>query len=626
MYSYEDSGKQARILLPRTFVVALLFAVFALSFIVTPLWNLLPTAPARLEVLLFTLALGVIWSAVSAGALPIHSDRKGWISFAILLIIVIALNYRQLGSSIPWRGDEGIHVMRTIYFMNTAIATKKWVLLGLASFAIFIMVAWVKPRWSALTGALIVLGVLSYMLMSNPFGDRSRSFFLRYPVIINWLAAIVPAASSLFTNPYREVFFRIIPLLSATALAWTFQSHLRISNMAHRLIWGISVATMPLVLYYSSILYLEMPAVVLMMVVCLHINQLLYDDLAQLKGNFGWYCLILIGFIKETAFPFLACFLICRWAVQFLKRKRGGPGFGQPVQALGVQPSSASIGYVINELSVTFSVLFPMFLYLILRSSLADLRSFGFQLSNLLEPKAYSAFAQSYVDQFGVFLLLFVAGVVLLVKRKEYMKTSFILLVFLLDPLFHIVDSWLYAGYSRFNLFLLPLILTGTITAIGWIADWNKQLSLGIAGLTILISLVITPINLDGSKEPYWGNYNIDTAEHYYPYREALSWLSDHPGQRTLSAGLVYPYDFDFYAHQLGWKPAGIIRRANGDESDLIALSRAFLVAEKGNYQYILFHVFGADTPQPSDTGNFRQAAIFRNSAHILVIYQRAKP
>jgi hypothetical protein len=141
-----------------------------------------------------------------------------------------------------------------------------------------------------------------------------------------------------------------------------------------------------------------------------------------------------------------------------------------------------------------------------------------------------------------------------------------------------------------------------------------------------LISLAITPINLDGSKRPHWGSYSVDTAEHYYPYREALSWLRANSNGRTLSAGLTSPYPFDFYTYQLGWQPTWVIRRAEPDESDIMALSQALAEAEKWKYQYILFHVLGSDIPKLSDTGDFRQAAIFRNSAHILVIYQRESP
>lgn len=74
----------------------------------------------------------------------------------------------------------------------------------------------------------------------------------------------------------------------------------------------MAVATIPTIFYYSSITYLEMPAVMLMTIVCLRIEPLARNDTSAIKQDVGWYALILLGFIKETTLPFILMFLAYR--------------------------------------------------------------------------------------------------------------------------------------------------------------------------------------------------------------------------------------------------------------------------------------------------------------------------
>ena len=63
----------------------------------------------------------------------------------------------------------------------------------------------------------------------------------------------------------------MVPFLSSFLLVWIFQKDLSRSRPYRNLVWGLVVASIPLVYYYSSILYLEMPAVVLMLIVCFNL-------------------------------------------------------------------------------------------------------------------------------------------------------------------------------------------------------------------------------------------------------------------------------------------------------------------------------------------------------------------
>ncbi len=620
------------VVLPRTLIAALLFSIFALSFILTPVWNLSPSIKISMLLLILFVFGGVIWSAVSSSALPVHFiHRKTWIALAILLVIILVLNYRELSSGLPWRGDESFHVDRAIIFIKIIVTRWKWMVLGCAALVLFLFLAWVRPRWGVMAGIFLLLGTVYFVLIKQPFKDIAPNIFLRYPVLISWLSAIPPAISKSVINPYQEILFRVLPFLSAVGIAWIFQNNLSFSSRSSKLIWGVAIATIPLIFYYSSILYLEMPAVFLMAVVCFRIDDLLYSHPTQLKQNIAWYCLILIGFIKETTIPFLGCFLIARWIVQLLKKKGistfWNPALGQSENERSEHQERTWIRWLLDEFAVTFSVLFPLLLYLILRSMYTNTRVYKFHWQNFFDPRVYSALAHSLVDQFGIFLLVFVLGWILLLKQKEYLKTTFILMIFLADPMFHIVDSWRYVGYSRFNLFLIPPILIGTAAVVEWLYRRKKTISVGLACLAMLVSLAITPINPDGTKKPFWDSYNTDTAEHYYPYREAIIWLqSTDPNARVLSAGTYSQYYFSFYAHQLKWKIQGKLTRRKTDESyenNAVTLQRAIDAAEKDNYQIILFQPLGKDIPDLPNASNFELIKIIQNSAHFLLIYGR---
>ena len=51
------------------------------------------------------------------------------------------------------------------------------------------------------------------------------------------------------------------------------------------------------------------PAVLLMAIVAFHAEALLFDEVHEVLQHPAWVALVLIGFIKETALPFLAAFL-----------------------------------------------------------------------------------------------------------------------------------------------------------------------------------------------------------------------------------------------------------------------------------------------------------------------------
>lgn len=630
--------------LPGTFLFALLASLFILAFVVSPYWFLAESPFARVAILAATIGLGTIWCLVSSSELELRFTLRDMAVFAVLLVAVFCLNYRPLTAAIPWRGDEAHHIRIALYL--AAQIPILWILAFLGLLAAFLISAWRDAKWMmGICGALLAIGAAAFLWRDGPFQGERPDWIFRYPFVNYWFYMPLPKAAGYLVGPYHEILYRIIPLAFAALLAYAFGREAAGRPGAAAFFWGLAAAAIPLVFYYSSILYLEPPAIFLMLAVCLRAESLLRGDFASLKRNPAWYALILLGLIKETTIVFLACFLAVRLAV------RAWTGRGKAPQEW-IRPLK-------EEFAVVYSVSMPILLYLTLRGALTDSRGFRPDLGSLLDPSVYRAIGQSFLEQFGPLLLLFTAGCVLLALTRQYASLAFSLFVLAATPLVFAVDSGgAHAGYSRFNLLILPVILWGALAAARTISEKGKFIGIAAACVVLSVNLLLSPVHMDGTKQPFWGNYLLDTSDHYYPYPEALAWLKENHGEeRIFLTGFNYPYYFDFYFEQLGWRPRYkldlnlltddydeefVMHFAQGewaprrsldawlaargwDENAL--LSRALERAEAGGFDVVLYHVLGNELPQlrAGDSSRFLQAKVFQNQAHILAAYIRVR-
>jgi hypothetical protein len=602
--------------LPRMLVIVILAAIYSLGFIITPYWMRAKTTPEMVLVLVCTIAIGAIWVVFSAKDLVIQLKPIHWGFFLILLAGLVLLNIRLLTVNLPWRGDEDIHITRTLALASTTAGLIELVF-GFV-LLVTLALAWKKSKWAVLPGIAFLAGVIAYYLAKNPLSGITTSILLRYPYINYWFFAIAPmAAMAVKTNPYQEAFFRIVPFLCTFLLVWVFQSFLSGSKTYLNILWGLAAATIPLVYYYSSILYLELPTVVLMLVVCLNIRSLLKDDFQAIRQNPAWYALILVGFIKETTLPFLIGFIGWRLIVQVAQGR------------ISLGKLKLSLRNLWEEARIALALLLPIVFFLFLRGRLSQQsREFSFHLANLGKPVVYATIFKSFYQQFGLLPgLLFVGSCIFLVFfKKEYSQTGFFISLVFLYPLFFAVDTLIYTGYSRFNLFVLPAVLAGVAILIRELMMYKKIIAAIAACAILVVNFWTSPVNLDGSKKPLWGNYLTDTSEHYYPYRAALEWLKTNNGQNPiLFAGMYYPYDFDFYFGQLDWKPIYFPElMAKYLYSNSLNLSQAVAEADTDQINIILFQVLGNNkTAVIPVVGSFHEEKTFINEAHVLVVYRR---
>ncbi len=598
--------------LPRGFILALLSSIYILGFLVTPYW-LLHKSPAEiLFYLALTICIGLIWLFLSAGSIRLEFGWKDAGLFLFLLVGAIVLNYRALNSVIPFRGDEALHIGRTLDVVDRLPVLPTLILLIL--FIIFMLAGFKKQKWAIPVGIFIVISVVFYFLGKNLFTDMEEypQFFLRYPFINYWFFAVAPKLASTINTPYHEVLYRIIPFLSMVGTAWIIQRKSGTSSLLNGIGWGLAVVTVPLVFYYSSILYLEPPAVLLMTIACLDIDNLLHNNTKEISQRPSWYALLLIGFIKETAIPFLACFVAIRIAVQLQiwSKKTSQERSERPL-----------LNLLAGELGIAFILLAPLLLYLYFRATLTDTRSFTPQISNLFDLANYRFVLLAFMQQFGPFFFFFIAGCILLIRNREF-TTLFCYLAFIFAVLaFHTLDYKVYAGYSRFDLFILPPILAGSTRLIAWAAKQKPDIGSILILAALVSNLLLSPVNLDGVKVPYWGT-RIDDSEHYYPYQDALIWLKNNqPQKRILFTGSDFYYPLDFYWNKLDWKPRKERIPSEGISDETLAISNVLKTAESEHYGVVVYRVLGTEDPVLPQSMNGFRVQIIKNSAHTLLIF-----
>jgi hypothetical protein len=605
-------------------VTALLLSFYSLVFILTPYWLVPQSFPIIFIILTFTIGAGLVWSHLSTESLEFNVEVKQWLYFIILMVGMIAINWRPLLSEIGWRGDEDFHIKAVLSLFNQVRSHIGWVIYNILFFILYLYISKRKPKGANFLYILTIIVNVLYILLSDIFPKSSFYSIMRYPYINYWGDVIIPLIASRFISPYHEVLFRIIPFISAVAIAWMFQRKLKPNGPTLFFLLGLSVATIPILLYYSSILYLELPAVFLMFYVCLKVKTLIFDDVYQLRHNPAWYALIVIGFIKETTVPFLFCLLLVRIWATITNKILIRPVSYRPVKIFRQNNRSEILKILTNELIVTFSTLFPVVLYIFLRSIFATTRSFTPNLTNLWMVQTYSAIGQSLVQQFGLFLIFFIIGCIILLRKKETFSAGFYLLVFLVTLLFFGLDNWQYAGYSRFNLYILPVILAGSCVLFNQIVSWKKIISTTIVLVVITINLLMSPIFPDGSKVPLWGNYNYDTSEHYYPYQDALYWLKHtYPYKLVVFTGLYYRYYSAFYFNKLSWHPNYKMILSDKGLSQNDDFQSVQAMAKEYHYQIVLFQLQGKELPKLGVNDYFKYEKEFCNMAHCLVVLYR---
>ncbi len=622
---------RSRIAFPRPLVFALLFSLFLLCFIVTPLWNTLPGLPLKAAFLALTLVSAFPWAwwgsgAEGAGPPYLRSPTLGdLLTLLAMAIPIFVWNFPALSASIPWRGDEEYHILFAAQLADMVPGH----LAHLAVLACFLAWAWRNPVMNrSVISATMIFGILAAFAGRSAHLDIYR--VLRYPILLKYLTALPVYLSTLMPSlsaipfgpggPFPEIPYRLLPLLSGILLSWCGFRFLGRHPLPIRIGGALIIAGLPLVRYYQTLFYLEMPAVLCMTLVCFQAVPLLRADPKSLVRYPGWYALLLIGFLKETTLPFLAAFLCCRLLFQLSRLLQ----LSRPSRLASLPQRPFAWKAWAREAVVFFCVAFPLFLYLFYRLRLNTSRGYHPEASNLLDPRFLILVARSWWDSFGLLLPLSAAGAALLLRRRSRYKWPalvFPCLAFFLVFLFHFLDGGLYVGYSRFNLFLLPALMALAWEALRYGAVRRPSLAVAALVLIFAANLALTPLNPDGSRKPNWGIYASEIGDHSYPYREALACVKrEHAGEKIRLTGLYYPYATWFYLGPDGVPELSLVDKPADEGATLDSLLAAS--AAEG-FADVLYHVIGDTVPAIVDVHGYGRRREFRNQAHVLVLFSR---
>jgi hypothetical protein len=585
--------------------------LFLLALVLPPYWIFIHPEELSIAVRLLTVAGGALWLYLASREVRITIGVQHLVLLLVLSIAALVLNLSALRSVIAWKGDESLHIRLTMALADRIppyLLVLGPILAGLTLYT-------AARRSARFLIVVLVLDLLTIVpILAGSFWEGA--FLGRWPFFSYWWLALAPALAKLVADPYHEFLFRIVPLISAATLAWILSARISRAGLAARILWGLAFLTIPIVLYYSSIVYFEMPAVCLMTVISLQAGDLLRDPFEDVRHTTGWLALLALGFIKETVVFFLLCFLTCRVIFAWQRNARASG-------ALTWRSISHHLG---QEAILAFCILFPAALYLAFRSFSPTGRSLVLDLSKLANAAVYGTLARSFVEQFGVVFALFLAGLALLFRNGDRRSAAFLGLILVATPLFFALDAGYgdFTGYSRYNLFVLPVVLAGAVALINRGPRWNRIIMLALPCVVIAINLSMSPINRDGTKQPGWGVYAVPTGEEYYPYDDALLFLrQNHPHERILFSGMTYPFPFEFYFEKFDWRPYPRYRERilTAADEESVALPAVLAEARRNRFALLLWHVQGRQLPEEVQAPDACLVEIFTNQAHTLLLF-----
>lgn len=550
----------------KTQVFLLLFILWSIAFLYSPYWYAFGTFgfPNLRYVAFFILLLfGILWAFLSASKLQLPKFQIHIIPLSSLGLILYFVNYKQLNADIPWRGDEDAHITILLrlkeyltYFwthLNVQLILNPliWISVTLLIFLVYLRIQNKEKKiYKALVFSSILLVTVTPSLIL--FFDRSlidlKNIFyisdvLIYPYIQKWINFIF-----LIPNYYDVSHYRIVPFLSligiSSFLYYKFYKSIQSKSLAF--LFSLAFSTIPLLLYYSSLLYLEMPLIFLLLICIWNIKSLIKDDFDALQQHFKWYVLLILSLLKETTIIFLLPFVFLRMFYQLY---------------IAYKTRVIRQTLLFSEMKLVFTVLYPVILFILFRKTFIPYfdASHSFYWDKLISVSNYEEIARSLVSQTGVLPVIGVLGLVYLSKR-DFFTAKVLLLIFLAVLFFFFIYLnkfyLLIVGYSRWNLYLLPMLLFAAAFLIVQVVKSRKIYGVFLLAIILVFNIALFPFNSDGTRLPGWGAPRIDVGEYTYPYNEAVRYLSIEKAKTVLLLGQYSQYlGLRFYFEKYNFYP-----------------------------------------------------------------------
>ena len=583
----------------------LLVSIFGFAYLLAPYALWLRGGVLQAAGVCVLALLCVWWARRSAGCFGVRrSDSGDLVALGLLGCVLWGLHRAALVAPLPFLGDEDYHVMQILHLVETPVPL--W--LACIAFCAWLLVfARLENRSELRRLAMVVLCVLTICGLTYV---HCKGTMLRYPFVSRWVQAIPVVLLYPFGAPaYQESLYRLVPLGSLLVLGWLVSRETRVIGWGPSVAAALAVITVPVALYFGATLCLELPAIILMTWVCLRSERLLRASADSVMDEPAWYALLGVGFIKETFIPFIVAFIACRMAAQCF-----GPGRARRIS---------------KEVQVAVLVMLPSALYLAVRWLGPSFRGYGGGWGNLVNVRLYGAWLSSIWEQFGLLVVVAGVGCVFAAIKGRRLWLLFHTACCLAGCVFFLADEAKYVGFSRFNLFFYPLVISMTVSGVKALYErarcgnrrsgflWKAMSGLLVSSV-VMLNLVMSPVNADGTTMPGWGEGIGGLAERDYPYDAALEWLRMEDTEASLLiAGSGYPYFLDFYFRKMNWRPR------YEQKVNLRGLAMSLEYAGTNSFDWVLRQ--GVEVTPPVDDPGYEAARVFSNDALSLTLFRRTR-
>ncbi len=586
-----------------------LFFIFCVAYVFTPYWTLGANPIRQAIYLSTTVGSGIAWAYWFSKEQSFSFDLKKnlWI-FCACAAMMIAVNIPGLAAEIPWRGDEDFHIGVT---GSLVVLARRHGLVFFMPFLLFPVSFFVMRKGSlkvALFFIALLAAVCAYCGYALPFAISGA---VRYPLILRYVCGAIVFPVSLFVRTTPEVFYRAVPFLSALLLVFYCTKRWCLRMPISVCIVALCLATIPLMLFYSSLLYLELPAVLLLSVAFFNADRLLTGPIDKIKADPAWIALTLAGMIKETAITVVVAFLFVRLILS----------------AISVFRRTMALKRYVLELLHAIFVVLPLGIYLWYRSIAHVWRVLAPEPNHFFDPEMYAIFARALMQQFDVCLYIAITGLIVLIVRKRFVTVSVCLCSLALELGFHMLDEKQYVGFSRWNLMLIPALLVCLETIVRPIFERRRTAGSAALLCAAAINVMHSPLHLEGSRKSYWGNYLCDMGEHSYPYRAALLWMTDRGmAERAIYwTGLDFGYFTQYYASFPKMQYAFVKHPTSVfEETGIMAMQ--FSIARAKHFDSVLYHPIAKGLEPPKQVCGYTLLKVFSNKEHRLFVYDTVNP
>jgi len=426
----------------KTYQVFFLTLVYTLNFLSVPYWSLKPGV-IHVTISFLILIAGYIlfilgcYKSTADFRLPGCKDKVVFY-FGVLFVAAVILNYLPMLNSISYRGDADYHIRVTMGFFLYLTNNMHYLYI----FLILLLVS----IWCAVTQRdyfifLIPLFVIAFCIFSQfLYLNTFPSWIKRYPSLFYLFNSVfsIPMTSVFIQNQFFiESNYRIFILVSTVIIAVYAISRINSTNGILKALIGLYILTIPVLHYYSSLIYIDMVMILFAFIAVFNFEQSLHRFTEKRTINQTFFFIILLSFIKETSLVYLLVFCFFAGYIIYFK----------------TNDDIQNKIYLWGKFAII--TLIPLLVFLYFRD--VPHNPYNLALKNLLVFGNYKVLLMSLWEQFGFLLPAAGLSIVYLLIRKKYFPVIFNLCLIIGYVLFFMLNGKISSTFINNDSSFAPL-------------------------------------------------------------------------------------------------------------------------------------------------------------------------